>query len=121
MVQDLDFPVEVLTVPTVREYDGLAMSSRNGYLSEEERLCAPTLYRVLWSLANEIGAGVRDLPGLERKGLSLLREGGLVPDYVSIRCSQDLKTPMAQDRSLVVLGAAWLGRARLIDNLRVER
>ncbi len=121
LVEDLNFPVEVVGVPTVRESDGLAMSSRNGYLSEEERLRAPALYRVLEALATRIAAGHQELSGLERSAMAGLRAAGLTPEYVSIRRAEDLDLPAPGDHRLVILGAAWLGKARLIDNLQVER
>lgn len=121
LVEDLNFPIEVIGVPTVREADGLAMSSRNSYLTQDERLRAPALYRVLQTLAAQIRAGQQDLFALERGGLERLRAAGLTPDYLSIRRSDDLAVAVPADQRLVILGAAWLGKARLIDNLRAER
>lgn len=121
MVADLCLPVEVCGVATVRESDGLAMSSRNAYLSAEERRRAPLLHRVLTHLREAACAGAPDYAALEQDAAEKLRRGGFVPDYVSIRRSTDLSRPQASDKDLVVLAAARLGRARLIDNLRISR
>ncbi len=119
MVADLNLDLEVVGVPTVREPDGLAMSSRNGYLSEAERGIAPALYRTLESVRDRLLAGERDFDALEADASRRLDGAGLRPDYVSIRRSEDLGSPEARDKALIVLAAAWLGGARLIDNLRV--
>ncbi|RMG30480.1 MAG: pantoate--beta-alanine ligase [Gammaproteobacteria bacterium] len=121
MVQDLAFPVEILGAPTVREPDGLAMSSRNAYLTPEERRQAPLLYRTLCDLARELETGRSDYASLERAAMSRLEAGGFRPEYVAIRRAEDLAAPGPETGSLRVLAAAWLGRARLIDNLPVER
>lgn len=120
MVTDLAIPVEVIGVPTVREPDGLAMSSRNGYLSAGERAQAPGLYRALGAAARQLVAG-RPVPEVEAGAADTIRGAGLRPDYVSVRRATDLGEPVATDRELVILAAAWLGRTRLIDNLRVTR
>jgi len=119
MTEDLDMAVEILGHPTVREDDGLARSSRNGYLTAGERRLAPALYRTLQWLAGELEGGRRDLAALEREASVKVRTAGLKADYLSIRRSQDLAEPDATDRDLVILAAAYLGKARLIDNLRV--
>jgi pantoate--beta-alanine ligase len=121
LVEDLHLPVAVLAVPTVREPDGLAMSSRNAYLSAEERARAPVLYRVLQEAAARIGAGEADLARVEGEAAGALAAAGFRPDYVAVRRASDLDPPQPADRDLVVLAAAWLGDARLIDNLRCER
>ena len=121
LAADLNVPVEILGVPTVRESDGLAMSSRNGYLSAEERQRAPALYRALKQLADALERGERDYGHLEREAVETLMEAGFRPDYVSVRRAADLAAPRPGDQRLVVLAAAWLGRARLIDNLLCER
>jgi pantoate--beta-alanine ligase len=121
MVEDLCIPVEVVGVPTVREPDGLAMSSRNGYLTAEERERAPALYRALQAVAEAIEAGGSDLAALERAAAAAIDAAGLRTDYVSVRRVRDLALPGAADEDLVVLAAAYLGRARLIDNLRARR
>lgn len=120
MVEDLNMPVEVRGVPTVREPDGLALSSRNGYLTGEERLRAPALYASLNEVAAALGQGARDLAAVEERAVAALTDQGLRPEYVTVRRSVDLAVPAAGDTDLVVLAAAWLGRARLIDNLRVR-
>jgi pantoate--beta-alanine ligase len=120
MAEDLCLPVEVVGVPTVREPDGLAMSSRNGYLGPAEREAAPALHRALQEAAQALAGGAE--PGVvERRAADALGAAGLRPDYVSVRRAQDLGIPAAGDGDLVVLAAAYLGRARLIDNLRVRR
>ena len=120
MAADLAMPVEVIGVPTVREPDGLAMSSRNGYLTSGERAQAPALYRALSVAARALAAGL-PVPQVETEAAAALAVAGLRPDYVSVRRAADLGDPTAADRELVVLAAAYLGRARLIDNLRVSR
>lgn len=120
MVEDLDIPVEILGVPTVRESDGLAMSSRNGYLTPDERAYAPALHRMLTQAAEALRAG-ESVGAVEARARAALAEAGLRPDYVSVRSAQDLSEAGPDDRDLVILAAAYLGRARLIDNLRVSR
>lgn len=119
MVRDLCLPIEILGVPTVREVDGLAMSSRNGYLTPSERRQAPALYRVLRGLAEHVRAGDRGFPRLEREGIEALTAEGFRPDYLSLRRIEDLQPPGVDDQRLILLAAAFLGRTRLIDNLRV--
>lgn len=119
MVLDLDLPVEVVGVPTRREDDGLAMSSRNGYLDGEERQRAPALYATLLAMAGRLQGGERDFAAIEAEGAANLLASGLKPDYLSIRRAVDLALPARQDEALVILAAAYLGRARLIDNLPV--
>lgn len=119
MVRDLCFPVEILGVPTVREPDGLAMSSRNGYLAPKERQQAPALYRVLCRLAERVRAGEREFSRLEREGVEALKAEGFRPDYLSLRRVDDLQPPGVDDQRLILLAAAFLGRTRLIDNLQV--
>lgn len=120
MAADLNIPVEIVGVPTVREAGGLAMSSRNGYLSVEEKNLAVTLYRCLRATQSALEAGGRDFPKLEAAQLDTLREAGFRPDYFAIRRLADLGEPAADEREFVVLAAAWLGKARLIDNLKVR-
>ena len=116
MVADLCMAVEIIAEPTVRESDGLAMSSRNVYLSAEERRRAPALYQTLQWLSERITRGM-DYDGLEIQGMNILQESGFRPDYVAIRRAEDLQAPQAADSRLVILSAAWLGKTRLIDNL----
>ena len=108
MARQLDLPLEVVAGETVREPDGLAMSSRNAYLSAAERAEAPRLYRLL----QEVAAG-KD-PG---QAAGELAKAGWRPDYVEVRRRRDLQAPLTGDRELVVLAAARLGQTRLIDNL----
>ncbi len=120
MAADLQMPVELRMGPTVREPDGLALSSRNRYLSPAERGRAPVLHRALARVRDELRGGARDFSRLSAEARSELERAGFRPDYVEIRRQRDLKPadPQAcEDR--IVLGAAWLGRARLIDNLFV--
>lgn len=121
LARELGFPVEVVGVPTVREADGLALSSRNGYLSADERRAAPALYGALRGVAARVAAGERDFPRLERDALAELEAAGLRPSYVAVRRAADLAAPRAEDppAALRVLAAAHLGRARLIDNVPV--
>jgi len=120
MVADLALPVTLITVPTVREADGLAMSSRNGYLTAAERARAPVIHRALTDAAQGLRAGTSP-PEAEAQATRVIADAGLRPDYVSVRRAEDLGQPTAADRDLVILAAAYLGRARLIDNLRMIR
>ncbi|ABI55919.1 pantoate--beta-alanine ligase [Alkalilimnicola ehrlichii MLHE-1] len=120
VVSDLNIPVEVRGMPTVREPDGLAMSSRNGYLTQQERHIAPGLYRTLQGMAKRIRAGDDDYRRLEARGRAMLAEQGFQPDYLEVCRADDLTPAAPGDRGLVVAGAAWLGRARLIDNIELE-
>jgi pantoate--beta-alanine ligase len=121
MTADLNLPVEIVGVPTVREADGLAMSSRNGYLTPEERAVAPRLYATLRQAAGALRDGVAAAE-VEREALRSLAAAGFRPDYVSVRRRDDLAPPVqgAAGGALVVLAAARLGAARLIDNLAVD-
>ena len=120
MAEDLDMGVEIIGHPTVREADGLAMSSRNGYLTAEQRERAPVLYRALSGAKQALGQGRRDFGAIESEASAMIEAAGLRPDYVSVRRAEDLGLPSAEDRDLVVLAAAYLGKARLIDNLSIE-
>jgi len=122
MVEQFNLPIEVRAGPTLREADGLAMSSRNGYLSVAERAEAPALARTLQALAQRTSA-CRSLPRLaeaEREAMATLQARGWKPDYLSVRRRIDLAVPQAADLAapgtLVTLGAARLGTTRLIDN-----
>ena len=121
MVEDLCMPVEIIAAPTVRDADGLAMSSRNQYLSAAERALAPTIYATLTAAAGRLRAGDGDLAAIERAGFSALEGAGFRPDYFSVRDAADLSAPGPSSKELVVLTAARLGKARLIDNVRVTR
>jgi pantoate--beta-alanine ligase len=120
MVHDLRMPVEILGMPIVREADGLAMSSRNAYLSREERARAPLIHRTLQAAAQRLQRGAAAVAVIEADGMRALEDGGFRPEYFSVRRSADLGEPQAGDRSLRILTAAWLGKARLIDNVRAE-
>jgi pantoate--beta-alanine ligase len=119
MVADLNIPVEIIGVPTVREADGLAMSSRNGYLTAEQRGIAPALYRSLCKARDVLLGGVTDLRSLEQRQLRMLQFVGMQPEYFSICRSDNLQAATADDSELVILAAVRLGRARLIDNIRL--
>jgi pantoate--beta-alanine ligase len=116
----LNFPIAIVGGPTLREADGLAMSSRNGYLSKEERARAVQLSRNLARVKEAIEAGAKDFAALTRAAEEGLARDGWKVDYVALRNRRTLVPPVAGDRELVVLGAAWLGRTRLIDNLEID-
>lgn len=118
LVADLSLPVEIVGVPIVREADGLAMSSRNQYLTPAERQQAPLLFRTLGETAAALRNGRRDFSRLEAEAVQKLSPP-LRPDYVSIRAAHTLAAADADTRDFVVLAAAWLGKARLIDNIQV--
>jgi pantoate--beta-alanine ligase len=120
MVADLCMPVEVVAAPTVRDSDGLAMSSRNQYLTPEERQLAPRIYQTLLAATNRLRAGEIDFVGIERFGIQTLEGAGMRPDYFAVRQAQDLSSPLPDTSHLVVLTAARLGKARLIDNVQVK-
>ncbi|WP_133467837.1 pantoate--beta-alanine ligase [Paraglaciecola marina] len=118
MVTDLSMNLKVFGVPTAREDDGLAMSSRNQYLIEEERKLAPTLYVKMQSMVNEIIDGRRDFNRLTEEYKIQLAELGFSPDYLEIRNDETLLQPGHEDKGLVLLAAAFLGKTRLIDNIQ---
>ncbi len=120
IVRDLCMPIEIVGVPTVRDPDGLAMSSRNQYLSGRERSLAPRLYSALRALRKRIIDGERPWHELEADAMRELARSGFAPDYVSVRRAIDLLPPREGDRELVALAAARLGSTRLIDNLRIS-
>mgnify|MGYP003575061327 FL=1 len=119
MTSELNLPIEIVAGDTVRASDGLALSSRNGYLSTEERAEAPKLFETLTKVIEEIRAGNRDFLQLERDSMAFLHARNWSPDYVAIRKKTDLQLPAAHESGLVVLAAARLGSTRLIDNLEV--
>jgi len=121
MVRDLNFPVELIGVDTVREANGLAMSSRNGYLNEDEKKIAPKLYHALCAARDAILAGNIAYEVVERQALQFLQQAGYQPDYFSVCRSSDLKKATAEDVDLVLLAAAKLGKTRLIDNIYFSR
>ena len=120
MVRQLALPVEIVPAETVRAEDGLALSSRNGYLSAAERAEAPRLYQSLRAAREEVASGKRDFRRIELQAMATLANKGWRPDYVSVRRQSDLQPPTDGDREMVVLGAAFLGRTRLIDNVEVK-
>jgi pantoate--beta-alanine ligase len=118
VVEDLNLPVRIVGAPTVRADDGLALSSRNRYLSEAERAAAPAMYRALDRARRRLEAGDTDYAALQGEGLAALVAGGIKPDYFEVRTAHRLATPQPGDVHLVVLAAGRLGKARLIDNLQ---
>ena len=121
MTQDLSLPVEVIGMPTERAEDGLALSSRNGYLSPSERQLAPVIYKTLTEFADAIHQqGIDDEIALA-SARHELEEHGFRIDYLELRRRSDLQPARADDHELVVLVAAFLGRTRLIDNLQLTR
>ena len=119
MVREFNLTVEIVAGETVRAADGLALSSRNGYLSPTERAEAPRLQRELARVRQALLAGERDFARLEQQAMTALRDSGWSPNYVAVRNRVDLQCAAAHDSELVVLGAALLGSTRLIDNLEV--
>jgi pantoate--beta-alanine ligase len=120
MVRQLALPIEIIPAETVRAADGLALSSRNAYLSTAERKEAPRLHAVLEAARAEIAGGARDFQRLDQQAMTELSRHGWQPDYVAVRRQADLHQPTERDRDLVVLGAARLGRTRLIDNVELS-
>ncbi len=120
MVADLCIPIDIQSLPTVREEDGLAKSSRNGYLSEADRNIAPALYKQLNETADQIKSGNTDYSALENAGNENLKQAGFEPEYLSIRSQKDLGLAQKGEQKLVILVAARLGSTRLIDNLQVS-
>jgi len=120
MVADLGIPVEIVGVDTVREPDGLALSSRNTYLGASERQTAPQLFETLCALRDRVLRHGSLTKEAEEAAMESLISHGFRPDYVSVRRQSDLAVPQPEDRRLVVLAAAWLGRTRLIDNVEFE-
>ncbi len=119
MVRQLNMPIQIVAGETVREPDGLAMSSRNHYLSAAERAEAPRLHRVLSEMRARVQSGERDYEALCAARGSELAAAGWKPDYLEVRRQIDLAPPRAEDRGLVILVAARLGSTRLIDNLEI--
>ncbi|HBN1357497.1 TPA: pantoate--beta-alanine ligase [Escherichia coli] len=120
MVADMGFDIEIVGVPIMRAKDGLALSSRNGYLTAEQRKIAPGLYKVLSSIADKLQAGERDLDEIITIAGQELNEKGLRADDIQIRDADTLLEVSETSKRAVILVAAWLGDARLIDNKMVE-
>lgn len=120
MVADMGFDIEIVGVPIMRAKDGLALSSRNGYLTAEQRKIAPGLYKVLSSIADKLQAGERDLDEIIAIAGQKLNEKGFRSDDIQIRDADTLLEVSENSKRAVILVAAWLGDARLIDNKLVE-
>ncbi len=120
MTADLGFPIRIVTGETVREDDGLALSSRNQYLTDDERAIAPGIYRTLRKIGDSLQAGKRSYEELQDEAIADLKSAGITPDYVSIRRAENLAMPDRDCDELVVFVAATLGKARLIDNIVVS-
>ncbi|EFH6020953.1 TPA: pantoate--beta-alanine ligase [Escherichia coli] len=120
MVADMGFDIEIVGVPIMRAKDGLALSSRNGYLTAEQRKIAPGLYKVLSSIADKLQAGERDLDEIIAIAGQELNEKGFRSDDIQIRDADTLLEVSENSKRAVILVAAWLGDARLIDNKLVE-
>jgi pantoate--beta-alanine ligase len=120
-VSDLCMPIEVRGMPTTRDADGLALSSRNRYLSAEERTIAPRLFAALEGARREVEAGATQFELIEQSGMQNLVEAGFRPDYFAIRQAHDLQPVQDPAAEIRILAAARLGRARLIDNVKVQR
>ncbi len=120
MVEDLCIPVTIIGAPIARDYDGLALSSRNGYLTEAERPRVKLLYETLNWCRDEIAGGSRDFAGLEQHAGARLERGGFRVDYVSIRNAKSLEPAAHDDTEVVILGAMYTSGARLIDNVSLS-
>lgn len=121
LVRDLNMPIQIIGEPTVRAADGLALSSRNGYLTDDQRAAAPALYRVIKQIGTALQNGEQDHQQLISDGVKDLEKAGFRPDYLEIRHAVSLRPATPDDRDLVVLGAAFMGKTRLIDNLHLVK
>lgn len=121
LTRDLMFPIDIVGAPTIRESDGLAKSSRNGYLSEEERETAAVIYQILQEIAEKLANGQTDFQVLEQEAVTKLTSAGFRPDYFNIVNSLTLKPATPEDTDITLLVAAFLGTTRLIDNLSMTR
>ncbi|KPX12573.1 Pantoate--beta-alanine ligase [Pseudomonas syringae pv. delphinii] len=121
MVRDLNMPIQIIGEPTVRADDGLALSSRNGYLDEAQRAAAPALYQAIRQTAEAISAGEQDFDTLLSSKKQQLQAAGFRIDYLEIRNADSLRPTTAEDPDLVILAAAFMGKTRLIDNLHLTR
>ncbi|RMV80926.1 Pantothenate synthetase [Pseudomonas amygdali pv. sesami] len=121
MVRDLNMPIQIIGEPTVRADDGLALSSRNGYLNEAQRAAAPALYQAIRQTADAISAGEQDFDALLTSKKQQLEAAGFRIDYLEIRDAISLRPTTAENRDVVILAAAFLGKTRLIDNLHLTR
>ena len=121
LVRDLNMPIQIIGEPTVRAAGGLALSSRNGYLTADQRTAAPALYRVIKQIGTALQNGEQDHQQLIGDGVKALESAGFRPDYLEIRHAVSLRPATPDDRDLVVLGAAFMGKTRLIDNLHLVK
>lgn len=121
MVDDIGLPIEIVAAPIVREPDGLAMSSRNAYLTEDERPIAATIYAVLQDVGRRLQENSDALDAMEAEAISQLQRAGLRPEYFAIRRATDLGHPGEDGEDFVILAAARVGTVRLIDNILVAR
>ena len=119
MVRQFALPVEIIPAETVRATDGLALSSRNGYLGTAERAEAPRLYASLRDAQKRMVGGERNFQRIELETMALLSQNGWTPQYIAVRRRADLQAPAPEERELVMLAAAYLGKTRLIDNIEV--
>ena len=119
MVADMGYDIEIVGVPIIRAKDGLALSSRNGYLTAEQRKIAPGLYKVMGRIAEKLQAGERELEEIIAIAEQELTEKGFRPDDIQIRDADTLLELTESSQRAVILVAAWLGQARLIDNQTV--
>ncbi|EIK93972.1 pantoate--beta-alanine ligase [Pseudomonas sp. M47T1] len=120
LVRDLNMPVQIIGEPTVRAEDGLALSSRNGYLTTEQRAAAPALYRSMQQVAKAIEGGERDYPRLLAEACEQITAAGFKTDYFEIRHGINLHPATPEDRDVVIIAAAYIGSTRLIDNLHLN-
>lgn len=121
LVRDLNMPIQIIGEPTVRAADGLALSSRNGYLTEDQRAAAPALYHVIKQIGTALQNGEQDHQQLISDGVKALEAAGFRCDYLEIRNAVSLRPATPDDHDLVVLGAAFMGKTRLIDNLHLVK
>lgn len=119
LVADLLFPVALVGIETEREFDGLAISSRNNYLTAEQRQLAPALYRTLQAMSAALKAGDRNYTAIQERGYEFLGKAELKPDYLAICNASTLEPARKIDTNLIILGAVYIGKTRLIDNVRV--
>jgi len=117
LVRDLNLPVEVIASETHREKSGLAMSSRNQYLTKSEQKKAAVLYQTLNSMKTQLEQGEQDFIVLQQQAIAQLKSAGFTPEYVEVRRAEDLELATVEDTQLRILAAAYLGKARLIDNI----
>ena len=120
MVHDLNMPIQIIGEPTVRAADGLALSSRNGYLTDEQRAIAPVLYRSLSQMADAVKSGEHDFAKLRAEHIRQIEAAGLRMDYLEVRQGVHLRPATPEDQDIVILVAAYLGATRLIDNLHLN-